>query len=229
VTEALELLRELAGADEAHRTALQRLDGLLARAGELRERADRVSAFLAAAPGEQRRLVEEVAGAEAVVEERARSLAEAEAELAEAERRRDRERLLAARRFHVRAADGLAMADRHLVAAREASSAHERAVENAELEAGDLEQVAARLADELAATPRIPAPAVRPPEPGLEAVRAWATGSRAALVVARSGVAAERDGLIRQASELASVLLGEPQVATSVAAAAERVERSLAR
>ncbi len=143
MTQALELLRELADADEAHRATLARLDGLLARATELRARADRLSAFLAAAPGERQRLAQEVSDAEAGVEERARSLAEAEAELAEAERRRDRERLLAARRFQVRAADASAMAEKHLAAAREALSAHERAVESAELEAPEVEQAAA--------------------------------------------------------------------------------------
>jgi hypothetical protein len=229
VTEALELLRELADADEAHRATLAELDALLARETELRARADHLSAFLAAAPGERQRLAQEAADAEAAVEQRARSLAEAEAELAEAERRRDRERLLAARRFQVRAADASAMAEKHLAAARDALSAHERAVESAEFEAPELEQAAARLAVELAGAPRVPADAAHPPEPGLDGVRAWATGARAVLVVARGGVTSERDALIRQATELASLLLGEPQVATSAAAAADRVERSLAR
>ena len=229
MTGALELLHELADADEAHRATLAELEGLLGRTTELGARADRLSAFLASAPGERQRLAQEVSDAEAGVEERARSLAEAEAELAEAERRRDRERLLAARRFQVRAADASAMAEKHLAAARDALSAHERAVESAELEGPEVEQAAARLALELAGAPRVPADAVNRPGPGLDGVRAWATGARAALVVARSGVTSEREALIRQASELASLLLGEPQVATSAAAAADRVEQSLAR
>ena len=85
------------------------------------------------------------------------------------------------------------------------------------------------MARELAGAPRVPAHAVQPPAPGLDGVRAWATGARAALVVARSGVTSEREALIRQATELASLVLGEPQVATSAAAAADRVEQSLAR
>jgi hypothetical protein len=121
------------------------------------------------------------------------------------------------------------MAEKHLAAARDALSAHERAVESAELEAPEAEQAAARLALELAGAPRVPADTVHPPEPGLDGVRAWATGARAVLVVARGGVTSEREALIRQATELASLLLGEPQVATSAAAAADRVERSLAR
>ena len=161
MTQALELLHELADADEAHRATLAELEGLLGRTTELGARADRLSAFLASAPGERQRLAQEVSDAEAGVEERARSLAEAEAELAEAERRRDRERLLAARRFQVRAADASAMAEKHLAAARDALSAHERAVESAELEGPEVEQAAARLALELAGAPRVPADAVQ--------------------------------------------------------------------
>lgn len=223
----LELLRELAGADEGKRAALATLDALLACTAELRARADGVSAVLTAAPAERERLARELAEAEGLAETRAASLREAETELADAERRRDRERLLAARRLEVRARDALATAERQLASAREAHEAHERALVSAEADAPRVEAEAGRLAHELGAAPRVPAQAAEPPEPGLAGVQAWTTSARAALVVARSGVASERETLIRQANELASVLLGEPQVATSAALVAERVERTV--
>jgi len=228
VSSQLELLRELAGADEAKRAALAALDGLLERTTGLRARADGAAAVLAAAAAERERLAHEVGEAERTVEARAASLREAEAELAEAERRGDRERVLAARRSEVRARDALTMAERQLAATREAQDAHEQAVAGAERDAPRIEDEARQLAAELGVAPRVPAQAAAPPDPGLAGVQAWTTGARAALVVARSGVTSERETLIRQANELASLLLGEPQAATSAAAAARRVERAVA-
>jgi hypothetical protein len=229
VTGGLDLLDELAAADEAHGRTLGMLDDLLSAVAELRARADRVAAVLTAAPAERERLAGQIAQAEEDVSDRKVALAEAETELAEAERRRDRERLLAAQRFHTRALDALAMAEKHLASAREGGLAHESAVEAAETAIPAVEEDAARLGGELARAPRIAAHAAGPPGGGLDGVQAWTTGARAALVVARSAVRAERDALIRQANELASVMLGEPQVATSVAAVARRVERSVER
>jgi hypothetical protein len=223
VTSGLELLDELAAADEAHGRALGNLDELLSAIAELRARADSVSEVISSAPAERQRLAGQVAQAEEELSERAQALAEAEAELAEAERRRDRERLLAAQRFHTRARDAVGMAEKHLASAQEGRLAHQRAVEAAETAIPAVEEDAARLGGELARAPRIAAHAVGPPGGGLDGVQAWTTGARAALVVARSAVRAERDALVRQANELASVMLGEPQVATSVAAVARRV------
>jgi chromosome segregation ATPase len=227
VTRTLDLLHELAGADEAHRATQATLDELATRSADLRARAEWASGVLAAAPSERERLAREVAEAEARREERAETLAAAEAELAEAEGRRDRERLLAARRFEVRARDALAVAGKHAAAAREAQSDHERQVASAEHDATKVEAEAAELARELGAAPRVPAQAAQPPGPGLAGVLAWATGARAALVVARSGITSERETLTRQANEIASLLLGEPQAAMSAAVAAQHVERSL--
>jgi hypothetical protein len=50
---------------------------------------------------------------------------------------------------------------------------------------------------------------------------------RAALLVARSQVAVERDALVRQANELASNVVGEPVAAMSAAGAADLLRRSL--
>jgi chromosome segregation ATPase len=227
VTRTLDLLHELAGADEAHRATQATLDELAARAAALRARAEWASGVLAAAPSERERLAREVAEAEARFEERAAALAAAEAELAEAEGRRDRELLLAARRFEVRARDTLAVAAKHVAAAREALSDHERQVAGAEHDIPQVEAEAAELARELGAAPWVPAQATQSPGPGLAGVLAWATGVRAALVVARSGVTSERETLTRQANEIASLVLGEPQAAMSAALAAQRVERSL--
>jgi hypothetical protein len=52
---------------------------------------------------------------------------------------------------------------------------------------------------------------------------------RAALLVARNQVAAERDALVRQANELAANAVGEPVAAMSAAGAAELLRRTLER
>jgi hypothetical protein len=58
-------------------------------------------------------------------------------------------------------------------------------------------------------------------------VAEWGTRARAALLVARGQVAAERDAVVRQAAELGALLLGEALPATSAAGVARRVEREL--
>ena len=54
----------------------------------------------------------------------------------------------------------------------------------------------------------------------------WATEARAALFVARGRLAAERDAVIRQANELAALVLGEPLSVQSAGLVARRVEQS---
>jgi hypothetical protein len=224
---ARSLLEELARADEMYGEALRELDGLAERTAALRQRASELSAFLAAAPAERDRLEVALKEAEGDEVDRRASLAEAEAELAEAERRNDEERLLAARRFHVRAKDALRMAEKRVRDTYGERERLESGIAAAEAEIPELEGRAATLAGSLRGRPRVAVEAGRVPGPGLAGAAEWASGARAALLVARSGVAAERDALIRQASELGSVVLGEVIVASSVAAVATRVGRAL--
>ena len=87
------------------------------------------------------------------------------------------------------------------------------------------------VAESLRGRPRLAEAAGHAPGPGLVGVIEWASGARAALFVARTAVATEREALIRQANELGSVILGEPLYAASpmvVAATVESAPRSAA-
>jgi hypothetical protein len=228
VSSVRDVLHELVRADEQHAATLAELDALAARVDEAGAGAGHVAALLERAPAEGERLGAEVEEAERDVAERAGALRDAEAELERVAGGRDREREQAARREVVRARDALSMGEKRLESARKAVSEHERRVEEARRQAPELERQAARLADELCGRPRLAPDAGRAPAPGLAGVTAWASSARAALAVARGGAAAERDAIVRQANELASAVLGEPQAAASAAAVAARAERALA-
>jgi hypothetical protein len=58
------------------------------------------------------------------------------------------------------------------------------------------------------------------------AVVDWAARERGALLVEHSGLARERDAVVREASELLGSVLGEPFAATSVAGLRSRLERA---
>jgi hypothetical protein len=55
----------------------------------------------------------------------------------------------------------------------------------------------------------------------------WASVARGALLVEHSGLARERDAVVREASELLGSVLGEPLAATSAAGLRGRLERAL--
>jgi hypothetical protein len=126
------------------------------------------------------------------------------AALAEAERHRDATRLAAARRGHEHAlATDLAATEHEArLAARVAALATER--DAILLERDLLLGQAQRLAGALHGVPRLSARAGFPIET-LDALPAWASAVRAALLVARSGLAAERESVLRQSEELAAV------------------------
>lgn len=224
MTGELVLLHELESADAACSAALDELDALLRETASLRERTDAVASLLAAGPGDVARLGAAAQEAADETRRRAGSLREAESELAAAEARGDEERLATARRFHVRARDALAVAERRaagLVAERDELR---RRLEAAEREPPELEARAGSIAAELRGRPGISSDAAHEPPPGLAGVADWARTTRAALLVARNAVATERDLVIRQANELGSMLLGESLIATSAAVIVRRVE-----
>jgi hypothetical protein len=228
VTDArLALLRELVAADEERAAGIEEVDRLLVETAAVRERSDLLAAVFAEAPSERARIDGEISEAEREVHERARALEEAAAELAAAERVGNEERLAVARRSHVHARDALSMAEKRAAARLAESRELERRLEHAECEAPAVEARAAELARLLRDRPKVAQEASRDPGAGLTGVAEWASGARAALVVARSSLSAERDALIRQATELGSVLVGEPLVATSARMIERRVEESL--
>jgi hypothetical protein len=223
----LGLLQELERTDEAIGAERAELDELAARAAALVGRAVELRELLARLPEEREAAAAAVVEAEGALAEAQEAVWRAGKELATAETGQDRERIAAARRFEVRARDHLHIAERKAAAAREHVSELAARADAARQDAADIETRAQELADVLEQSPRLMEDAVAGPGPAPEGVAEWGTGVRAALLVARSQLAAERDAVVRQAVELGTVLLGEEIPPTSAAAVARRVEREL--
>lgn len=223
----VELLHELERADEAAAAELAEMDQLFADVLELRTRALELREFF-------ERLPEDRAAAARAAEEAVRMLAEARAAaeraaeaFARAEADADPERLAEARRFEVRARDALHMAERRAESARAQMTELEARAGAAERETAALEARARELSSLLQPRPRLAAETVGESAPGASGVAEWATRARAALLVARSQVAAEREAVVRQANELGALVFGEALPPLGAAAVTRRVEREL--
>ncbi len=223
----LALLRELEQADETIAAELADADELYAAVEDLRRRALELQEFLARLPGERADAAEAVSSADRAREEAREAVRQAAAALAEMERRGDPEVLAEARRVEVAARDTLHVIERRAAAARDRAAAIEDRARAAEAETPALEHRAAELAATLARRSRVGGDAVAEPGSGPAALAEWATGARAAVLVARSQIAAERDAVVRQANELAAVVLGEALPTLGAAEAVRRVERVL--
>ncbi|MGH2994897.1 MAG: hypothetical protein ACRDON_05840 [Gaiellaceae bacterium] len=215
----LAVVRGLAAADEQAAAALTELDELYTASEDVRLRALELEAFLERLPEVRTVRERAVAEAERVADEAEEAAARAGEELRDAESAGEGARLAAARRFDVRARDALGIAGRRLDAARTDRDGLEEEAASAEREASALGQRATRLAV---------ARGEEPPGPGLPEIAAWDTRTRASLLVARAGLAREREGLVRQANEAAAAVLGEPLLSGSAEEAARRVENALA-
>jgi hypothetical protein len=223
----LALLHELERADEEVAATLTELDELYAETEAVRERALELEAFFvrlparrAATAGERDRARHVEAEARAAVETAAAALREAEAS-------GNADALAAARRLDVRARDSLTAAERRASGAEEAIGRLEADASAAQRERESLDRRARGLAGALRERPRLAADAGDDPAPGLTGVSEWGTHARAALLVARSQLADDRDAVIRQANELGALVLGEPLTATSAHDVARRVEHEL--
>ena len=220
----LELLRELERADEAVAAELAEVDELYAAVEELRGGALELTELLASLPERQAAAAGAVREAELGVAE-ARATAESAATaLAQA----GEEQLADARRRELAARDSLQVAERRAAAARAGSAELEARAETAESEIRTLKTRAADVAEALARRPRLAGEAVGGPGPGTAGVSEWGTRARAALLVARSQLAAERDGIVRQAHELAAVVLGEALPPLGAREVVRQVEEQLA-
>jgi hypothetical protein len=222
----LALLRELERTDGAAGAELAELDELYASVAEIRGRAAELQELFARLPEQREAAAAAVEETETALAAAQESLRRAVEELAASEAAGDAERVAAARRFEVRARDHVHIAERKAVAAREHASELEARAEAGRREAAELEGRARELAEALEERARL-TNALGAPGPGPEGVAEWGTQARAALLVARSQLAAERDAVVRQANELGAVLLGEAIPPTSAAAVAARVEREL--
>jgi predicted nucleic acid-binding Zn-ribbon protein len=211
---ALAELRELSAQDgelAARATALRRLD---AEVSGIRRRAEEIDAFLAGFPESEARAHHALVERRGEVERRRAQQAAAEAGLAQA---RDEAAQDVARRAVARAADHLSVAELNLSRAQAGHGELEHEQSSVPAEASELELRAAALSQKAA---ELPAPAG-----GLHGLGGWASAAHAELFVATSGIDARRERIVREANELASMLLGEATYGSTPEQALARVER----
>ena len=218
----LGFLRELERADEEVAAVLAELDELAAGVEAVRNGAGELDALFARLPAERRAAEAERARAqeELSAARSALSAAEVTVEQAEGDRLRDAEH------FVTRTRDRLSIAERRAHDAAERVSALAESEQSATKELGRLEAKARDLAQALGER-RLAEDLGAEPGSGLDGIAEWGSAVRAALFVARGQLAAERDGVIRQANELAAVVLGEPLTSAGAAVIVRRVEEEL--
>ncbi len=221
--QTLAFVEELERADAAAAAVLAELEELTSEVERMGESARALEARLAALPSERSVAAEAAAEAERDLSERRAEHEAAAAALAEAEQSGDASRIAAARREELRARDLAAVAARRLEAARAEAARKDEEERTAVEETRAVETRGRELAATLQARPGLSEAVSPPAQDGLDSVAAWATEARAALFVATGALAREREALIRQANELAAVVLGEPLSAQSPGAVARRI------
>jgi chromosome segregation ATPase len=177
-----------------------------AEVARIRSRAEEIEAALAAHPAELRRREAEVDESRAELERRRDELVHAERVLEEAQTDEERER---DRRAVDRALDHIAVAQARLDRGEAALIELRREVEDLPVELASLETRARELPDA--------------PDPAGSLVE-WASRAHAEAFVAAGQIDTERDRVIREANELASMLLGEPTYGSTPEQALARVE-----
>jgi vacuolar-type H+-ATPase subunit I/STV1 len=204
---ALEELRRLARQDrelEAEADALHALD---AEVSAIRRSAEAIAAFSSTYEAEKER--------------RAADLQEARDELA-----RRHEELQQAEREAATAHDeaGREYAEKAVTRARDHIAVGEARLSRAEAAGAALEATATGRPDELVALDAR-ARAIANVAPPAGDLSEWASRAHAELFVAVGQVDTRRERLIREANELASMLLGEPTYGSTAAQALRQVER----
>jgi predicted nucleic acid-binding Zn-ribbon protein len=200
---ALSELRDLAGHDAgltAEADELRRRDDDVAA---IRVRAEAIDAFFSSYANQEARHGSAIAAARVDLAHRLEELAQADAVLARA---RDEDARIHAQHAVDRAHDHRAVA--------------ESTLQRAEGELAELERKAAALPHELAELERRAGGGVA----GARGLIEWASHTHAELFVAAGQIATSRERLIREADELASMLLGEPTYGATIAQALARVE-----
>lgn len=203
---AVDELRRLADLDAllgARATHLRELDR---EVGALRARAGTIEAFFANYPEEQGRRAGELRAAEDELLQRRAELAGAETTLAESQ---DEEATVHARHAVARALDHIAVTEGRLARAQ---AAHD-----------ELEHDATALPRELAEL-EVRARALPDVPPLGRSLAEWASHAHAELFVAAGQVDIQRERVIREAHELATMLLGEPTYGATLARVLARVD-----
>jgi hypothetical protein len=215
----LQIAADLERCDERLAALLLLAERLQSDVAELRTHAAATAEFLRSFPAAHAALESDERAAAEARSAAERAVAEAGAELERARSDADR---LAAERHDGQARDRVREAELWAERVREDRL---RLEEEAEERQRDAVRLEAR-AHELAADERL-APAVAPPAGGLHGVLGWTSRARGELLVVHAALATERDKVVREASELAASVLGEPVAATPVAGVRERLERAL--
>ena len=207
---------ELERRDADVAAALTGVERLQAEVEELRAHAAAAAAFLDALPAT---LAERAADERGAIE--ARDRAERTARDAEqvVERAQKDDPRLEAERSLQQARDALHAAEFWVAQARETHAELERDGAARRVEAESLARRAIELAPRVRDVPRA--------SPDLGGALEWASRSRGALLLERSGLAREREEVVREATELLASVLGDPLTATSVAGVRERLARAL--
>ncbi len=215
---AVNELRALDRRDAELASQVERLRLLDAEIAAIRDRAEAIAGFFAGHPAEVERHRLLLAAARAELERRNAELAAARAQ---SERARDEVAQVLARRALERATDHVDVAQLGLEEAEAACSALEHEASVLPAEVVELERCAVAAASRAERFPR-PEPAARP-----QALAEWASRAHAAVFVEERQLETEREHVIREANELASMLLGEPTYGSTTAQARTRVEASL--
>jgi chromosome segregation ATPase len=205
-------LRELARRDEALASQADRLREADAQVAALRGRAEAIDAFFAGYPEEERRRSAARAAADEDLARRREELRRAEEDLARAGDEESRRR---AGSVVARGHDHVVVAEAAFARARASVDELERDAQSLPAELALLEERATSIAAQIS---ELPAAAS-----GARLLVEWASHAHAELFVAARQLDAQRERVIREANELATMILGEPTYGATVAQLAERV------
>ena len=225
----LAILEDLERSEEEVAAELAEVDELYATCEQVRLAALDLVDFLERLPDAREAAAREIDESAQALQEATAAFEQAEQGLAATAKGDDRERLAAARRFHIRTRDAMNLTERRAQAAEDRAAELEAAATAAEEHVRELNARARELAQVLGRRPRVAVETGTAADASPAQVAEWGTQVRAALLVARSQIAAERDALVRQANELAANAVGEPVAAMSAAGAADLLRRTLDR
>ena len=213
MADALDELRGLERRDAELSAFAGRMRALDGEVAGVRARAEEIEAFFAAYSETDNRLRKSVLGAETELTRRRREYDDAQAATGEA---KDEEARESAERRVDRARDHVLIAEARVARATEAYEDLER---HASALTGELSDLAARAERVTRHLPNTEVPESTPQE-----LIDWAGRAHATLFVASGQADAQRDRIVREANELATMLLGEPTYGSTPAQALARVE-----
>ena len=212
----LSFAEELERRDADVAQALGRVEALQAEVEELRAQAVAAASFLVTLP---EALTARASDADAAIEARDQAeLAVREAEQLVARTEKAEQRLEAERALQ-RARDDLHAAEFWVAQARAAHAELDRQGAARRAEAGALVRRAVELAPRVRDQPAAPS--------DLQGALDWVSRARGSLLLEHSGLAQEREEVVREATELLASVLGEPLSATAVTGVRERLARAL--